>query len=136
MSFVRALIHDHRRLALLLILCALLAKALVPSGYMLGSGSTTLTVELCADGLDAKVSKQIEIPMQGGSHSNSGDQGKAEGSCAFSSLAMAGMAGADGLQLALALAFILVLGFAPVTLPRTTRVSHLRPPLRGPPALA
>ena len=134
MHMVRALIQNHRRLALLLILCALLVKALVPAGYMIGSNSKTLTVQLCADGLGAKMTRQIEIPMESGSHNSKGNQSKADGSCAFSSLAMGGVAGADAALLALALVFILVLGFAPVTLPRASPRAQLRPPLRGPPA--
>lgn len=136
MYSLRALIHHHRRLALLLILCALCVKALVPAGYMVGPSAKTLTVSICADGAGAMLTKQIEIPMENGSHGSDKSHGKADGTCAFSALAMAGMGGADANLLALALAFILVLGFASTTVARASRLPHLRPPLRGPPAAA
>lgn len=136
MHRVRALIRTHRRLALLLVLCALLVKALVPAGYMIGGDTKLLTVQICDDGLGATMTRQIAIPMESGPHDQQGGQSKADGSCAFSSLAMGGVAGTDAALLAVALAFILVLGFAPVTLPRAFRHPHLRPPLRGPPAAA
>ena len=133
---LRTFFSTHRRLALMLVLCALLMKALIPTGYMVGSSSKTLTIQICTDGLGSPVSKQIEIPMEKGSHDPAKDFGKADGSCSFTSLAMAGMAGADAELLALALAFILILGFAPtVTLHRPENL-YLRPPLRGPPTAA
>lgn len=136
MAFWRTLILDRRRLALLLVLCALFMKAWVPSGYMIGGASKTMTVEMCADGKGPALSRQISIPMKQGLPDPSGDHGKMDGQCAFSSLSMAGLTGADSIQLALALAFILVLGFAAATLPLPSRTAHLRPPLRGPPAAA
>ncbi|HIQ17418.1 MAG TPA: hypothetical protein EYH41_05390 [Novosphingobium capsulatum] len=76
---------------------------------------------------------KIAIPMKGEPSDSTGKQGK--GDCPFSSLSMASMTGADPALLALALAFILALGFAPVRTSHPKRVSYLRPPLRGPPAL-
>ncbi|WP_430446724.1 DUF2946 family protein [Sphingorhabdus contaminans] len=133
---LRTLIRDHRRLALLLIACALLVKALVPQGYMIGPSTKTLTAQLCTDGSGAMISKQIEIPMERGSHDQDQSHGKTDGTCSFSSLAMAGLGTADAALLAVALAYILLLGFAPATLPFTANHNYLRPPLRGPPAAA
>lgn len=136
MHSLRAFIHRHRGLALMLILCALFVKALIPPGYMVGPSTKTLTVSICADGTGAMLSTQIEIPMEKGSHGSDKGHGKTDGTCAFSFLSMPAMGGADANLLALALAFIVILGFAPVTIPRASRLSHLRPPLRGPPAAA
>jgi hypothetical protein len=47
---------------------------------------------------------------------------------------MAGLGGVDMALLALALAFILALGFAPLRPARAASTRFLRPPLRGPPA--
>ena len=47
---------------------------------------------------------------------------------------MASLGGADPLIVTLAIAFALLLGFAPVRPPALVRAGHLRPPLRGPPA--
>ena len=55
---------------------------------------------------------------------------------AFSSLAKVADGAADALLLALAFAFILVLGLAPVQRVAFRRPPYLRPPLRGPPAAA
>jgi hypothetical protein len=49
---------------------------------------------------------------------------------------MAGLAGADAIQLAAAIAFILVLGFFAAALPLSAEPAYIRPPLRGPPSLA
>jgi len=135
MTALRALIHDHRRLAMLLLALALCTKALMPAGYMLGSSSKQLTVEICSDGFGGHVTKQIAIPMDGKSQPDQ-KHGKTDSACAFSSLSMASLAGADAPLLALALTFILALGFAAQTPAPLGRISHLRPPLRGPPAVA
>lgn len=129
MSPLRAFLMRHRSVAFMLVMAALCAKALVPGGYMIGQDSKVLTVQLCHDGLGETITKQLVIPMKGDA---SGKQGK--GDCAFSSLSMASLGGADTALLAMALAFIIALGFAPVRSPRPRRIFHLRPPLRGPPA--
>lgn len=132
-SLIRAFLRDHRRLALFVILCALFVKAFVPTGYMFGSQARTFTVEFCAEGGASALSKQIVVHSQSPLGTPAGDHGKSDGGCAFSALSMAGLAGADTLQLAAAIAFILVLGFAAHSLPLTAAPSHIRPPLRGPP---
>jgi len=114
-------------------MAALCMKIVVPSGYMIGQNSKVLTVQLCTDGLGHAAVAKIAIPMKGEPSDSSGKQGKGE--CPFASLSMASMTGADPALLALALAFILALGFAPTRLTHPKRVSYLRPPLRGPPAL-
>lgn len=133
MSSLRAFFHNHRAMALMVVLAALCMKALVPTGYMIGQNSMILTVQICHDGLGETTTKQIVIPMKGEPSGSTGDQAK--GDCAFSSLSMASMAGADPALLAIALAFIIALGFAPMHFARPKRLFHLRPPLRGPPAL-
>ena len=132
----RALIHDHRKLAILLVFCAFCVKALVPQGYMIGTSSMTLMVQLCTDGSGVMKTQTIKIPVDKGSPGKSEGHGKIDGTCTFSSLAMAGMAGADPIQLDLALGFILLLGFAAITSAQIAAFTHLRPPLRGPPAAA
>ena len=132
----RSLIQDHRKLAMLLVFCALCMKALIPQGFMIGTSTMTLTVQLCTDGSGVMKTQTIEVPMKKGSTNQSGNHGKTEGTCAFSSLAMAGMAGADPIQLDLALSFILSLGFAATATQHFAAFTHLRPPLRGPPVAA
>jgi hypothetical protein len=129
----RSMISKYRGFALLLILCAIFVKAIVPAGYMIGPSTKMLTVSICTDGSGAMLSKQIEIPMEKGTHGSDQSHGKTDGTCSFSSLAMAGIGGADPIQLELALGFIILLGFAATTSQRIVAFTHIRPPLRGPP---
>ncbi len=136
MRNVRVFLTANNRLVLLLVVLALFAKALIPTGYMVGNASKVLTVQLCVDGSGATKSTTIAIPMGKESPGQSDSHGKTDGTCAFSSLSMASMAAADPVLLDLALAFILLLGFAALASPRLRAITHLRPPLRGPPAAA
>ena len=123
----------HRALAILVVMVALCMKIVVPSGYMIGQDSKVLTVQICDEITGNHAVKQLVIPMKDGGSESGQKQGKGE--CPFASLSMASLAGADPSLLALALSFILALGFAPARIPLPQRVSYLRPPLRGPPAL-
>ncbi len=133
MGTLRAFLRDHRTFAILLVAMALCVKVLVPQGYMVGGASKTFTVQLCLDGVTHKA-VSLTIPMDGKSHDDGQSQGKDGGHCAFSSLTMGALGGIDTPLLALALAFILALGFAPTTPVMRGRLLFLRPPLRGPPA--
>ena len=135
MTQLRALFLHHRFMAMMLVVLALCMKALVPTGYMVGQGGRTLTIEFCSDGLTEVAAKQIVIPMKDDSDGSSGDHGQAKGDCAFSALSMASLGGAQPDLLADALAFILTTGFAPPVAPVLQSSFDLRPPLRGPPAV-
>lgn len=121
-------------MAVMLVMVALCMKALVPTGYMVGPGAKTLTIEFCSEGLTETAAKQIVIPMKDDSGESSGDHEKAKGDCAFSSLSMVSLTGAQPALLNNALAFILATGFALLTAPVLQSTFDLRPPLRGPPA--
>lgn len=136
MQALRALAHRHRRLAVLLVVVALALKALVPAGYMLHQRGTVLTVEICADASGGKLTQQIVVPRSGAPAGGQETPGKAPATCPYATLAFAALAGADAVLLLLALAFILALGLAPAPTSPLRRVPFLRPPLRGPPALA
>lgn len=130
---MRSFLRQHRALALMLVLAALCMKAVVPTGFMIGTQSKTLTVLICDESFGNHAAKQIAVPMKPGS-GKPASKGM-NGDCPFASQGMAALPGIDPIQLALALLFILALGFAPVSVPQPRRLSHLRPPLRGPPAL-
>lgn len=136
MGSLRIFLRNHRRLTALLVGLALCMKILVPAGYMVGEQAKALTVLICADGQGAHLTKEITIPVDGKSSGGQSEHGKADGACPYSALSMASLAGADDPLLALALAFILALGFVPAPAKHIGRVLHLRPPLRGPPAFA
>jgi hypothetical protein len=126
----RTLIRARRELALLFVALALCARALVPAGYMLAEHGTTLTVEICADSTGKHLSRQITVPSKPGEHA------KAEGACPWATTAAPSLAATDPVILALALALILLLGFAPSSPAPCARTPHLRPPSCGPPAIA
>lgn len=133
MTALRSLLHDRRMLAMLLILAALLARALVPSGYMPAGGERSLSIMLCADA--GATSVRIAIPLDSPAPQQKDHTG-GEHPCAFGGLAAASLGGADLPLLAVAIRHILALGFAPVAAPRIPDFTRLRPPLRGPPALS
>lgn len=135
MGTLRTFLRRHRELALLLAALALCLKALVPAGFMVASHGRVLTIEVCADASGAQVTRQIVVPAKAGESApaKAQDGGQA---CSFAGHGHAGLAAADPVLLALALAFILALGYLPVQPLRLARVFTLRPPLRGPPAIA
>ena len=136
MQFVRALIHDNRRLFLALVVLAFCIKAAIPAGFMVsGSSDTTLSISICSDASNGIKQMTLSIPgkHQGSGHSNSEQKG---GHCAFSGLAKVGVSGPDAVLLALAFAFILLFGLAPARRLPFREAAYLRPPSRAPPATA
>ena len=130
MTALRSLVFRYRPLAMLLVAAALCLRVVLPAGTMIAPEAKVLTIRICVDSLGQEGMAQIAVPIKGlGSKTDSA----AKGECAFSSLAKAATGGADTALLAFALAFILLLGFAPARHPRLQRPGHLRPPLRGPP---
>jgi hypothetical protein len=140
MSLLRAHLLHHRRLAMVLVALTLAIKALIPEGYMPDFGARTITVEICADAFGQPAVRAITLARAGdgdgaGQHDTS-HHGKGEGFCAFSALGHGTLGGADAVLLAGALLFIMALAFAAPVPPVLRRLTFLRPPLRGPPALA
>jgi hypothetical protein len=137
MTSLRALTHRYARLTLVLVAVALAVKALVPAGYMISpAGDRFLTVTICADASGAPKQMRIAVPDKnetGGDHSEAADKSQP---CAFSGFGHAALGGVDPLLLVAALAFILLLGLAPLRAPPARDLAFLRPPLRGPPSLS
>jgi hypothetical protein len=133
MQTLRAFLLRHRLVAIVVVMAALCMKIALPTGLMIGQDTKVLTVQICDDAFGSHASKQIAIPMK----ADAGKQGNkaSGGECPYAALSMASLSGADPALLALALAFILLLGFAPVRPAHRERAFYLRPPLRGPPAL-
>ena len=131
MDSMRAFFRGHRKLAALLVTAALLLKLAVPAGFMVGTGANAITVEIC-HGISAPASASVAaIPVKHADQEPPGKSGKGE--CPYGALAMASLSGTDTVLLALALAFILALGFAPMRFALLHRAPFLLPPLRGPP---
>jgi len=135
MKLFRAFLLHHRRLALLLVVMALAIKAMIPDGFMPHFGSRTISIQICADAIGQPMTRQITVAQRGDTDGKSA-HGKAEGLCAFTALGHSALGGADPVLLLAALLFLFVLGFAPLVPAAPRRVTFLRPPLRGPPALA
>lgn len=133
MGPIRTFLTQHRQIAALILALALAMKALVPAGYMVGSGDRTLTIEIC-DGQGNATIKAISISGKSGGPADSHE--KAAKECPFTALSMHALSTTDSILLALALAFILALGFAPRENLRIARPDFLKPPLRGPPAFS
>jgi len=136
MSALRALIREHRHLAMVLLVTAFFIKAIVPAGFMVSQANdTVLAISICSDANSQLASMQMVIPAK---ETGSGHPGSADPAdhCAYSGLSHAALGGTDAILLAIAFAFILVLGLAPSPRLPFGQVTHLRPPLRGPPAAA
>lgn len=134
MTSLRALTRRNAQLTLVLLLLALGVRALVPAGFMVTpAGERFLTVTICSDATGVPKQMQIAIPGKpdaGGDHAEAADKGQP---CAFTGLGHAMLSGADPALLAAALAFILLIGLAPLPALPTRDILFLRPPLRGPP---
>lgn len=136
MKHLRASIREYRHLALALLLAAFFIRAIIPAGFMVSAVSdTVLSVTICSDASAGLKQMQLVIPGKKPASGHSDGMEKAQ-HCAFSSLSKAADGAADAALLALAFAFILVLGLAPVRRLAFQRNPYLRPPLRGPPAAA
>lgn len=127
----RRFLLSHPRAAAALIALALAMKLAVPAGFMPVAAPGQLMVLICTEFGPQHVA--IDVP---GMPATPDDGAKMDQPCAFAGLGLAWLPGADAMLLAAALAFILVLGFAAVTLPLLARTPRLRPPLRGPPRTA
>lgn len=131
---LRLLLLRHPALALGVMLAALSMKLLVPAGYMPDSGAgRVLTLRVCEESSGSQVTRAIVVPVTG-EQGTAPARKQAGDTCPFAGHGSAALAGADLLLLALALAFALVRGFAPVHRPAARIAARLRPPLRAPPA--
>lgn len=154
---LRRLLLDHRTLALWLALAALAVRLLVPAGFMAGQVDGRVVLQICSGYgpvTTMPVSRHGAMTMAGpmaaghaghaatmaGGHGADHDDARGhagtEMPCAYAALAHGAVAAADVVLLALAIAFVMALGFAArPALPLRSRV-YLRPPLRGPPLFA
>lgn len=125
---LRRFILSHRLAAAALIALALAMRLVMPAGFMPAAGAGKLMVLVCTEFGPQRVA--IDVP---GTPAKPDDAAKADQPCAFASLGQALLPGADPVQIAAALVFILALGFMAVALPGLRAARHAWPPLRGPP---
>ena len=132
MGTLRRHIYRHGWLAALLVGFALLARIMIPTGFMPVQSANGLIIELCTG--HGPVSIILDVPQKPGStDGDHHDGGKEEGSCTFAGLGMSFLSGAAPVLLAITIAFIHALGFLPFSLRPFARPLYLRPPLRAPP---
>ena len=126
----------QRYFAVLVCAATLLLKLLVPAGYMIGSEHGRITIELCS-GVAPRAVTMAMPGMHGDmpDHGKPKDHGRAEMPCAFAGLSAVSLGAIDPIQLVALIAFVMAVGLSLTVLPAIIRRSHLRPPLRGPPAV-
>lgn len=125
---LRQFLRSHARLAAIIVAVALAVRILVPAGFMPMMESGSLTIALC----NGTGPATMEIAIPGLKHQG-GDPHRMQGRCAFSDLAVPALPGADPIQLAAAIAFLLLAAVFAVPAFDLRRARQLRPPLRGPP---
>ena len=130
---LRSLLARHRWLAIWLAGAALMLKVLVPAGFMPTVSSGTILVQLCSG--QGPQTVMMELPGRSGDH-DPADHKQADMPCAFSGLSSPALAAADPILLALAIAFILAMGFLGLSFALPGASPFLRPPPIGPPTAA
>ena len=134
MRSMRNLFQQRLGLTWLLVTVAFAMKLLVPAGFMPVVGAHGVEIVICSG--NGPMSMIMAVPGKAGQHGDDqGGSAKHDAPCAFSGLAAPGLGGADGIQLAIAIAAIMALGllFTPRAQPH--QWAFVRPHLRGPPAL-
>ncbi len=133
MTPLRHYLRDRRHFAMAIILLTLLMRLLLPTGFMPEVSAGKITIALCTGHGPAT----IDLAMPGSSgHHDQGQTAKHDMPCPFASGSTHGLAGADPILLAIAIAFVMALCLRPVAVVRIADAPYLRPPLRGPPLTA
>jgi hypothetical protein len=114
---------------LLVALCALSARIMIPAGFMPGTGERIM-LTICS-GVDTHAAVEIDLGQPSKQKETMGEHLP----CAFSSAAMPMLSGAPPVLLADAIAFVIERGIESIDSPALNEGLRLRPPLRGPPAV-
>jgi hypothetical protein len=133
MQRARSTMMRHPALLAALMFCALLARALVPVGYMPAASGGIMTLVLCPG---ATLARPPAMNMSGMHHGEPDRPVKAEQPCAFSAMAGPLLAPMGAALLVAALAFAFLIALLPVALVLPASPARLRPPLRAPPVPA
>ena len=122
-TMIRSFVARHRWLAIWLAGAALMLKVLVPAGFMPTVSSGAILVQLCSG--QGPQTVMMELLGRSGDH-DPADHKQADMPCAFSGLSSP----------ALAIAFILAMGFLGLSFALPAASPFLRPPPIGPPTAA
>ncbi len=129
MHLFRRFFPRHQYFAAVLLALALCLKAVVPTGYMVDASGTSLTIRIC-DGQSNRVVKLAIPGRQDDSHQQRANEAS---HCPYTALSLGALGGADPWLIEVALAFLLLLGLAPLVAPVLRRQRYHTPPLRAPP---
>ncbi|WP_298675784.1 hypothetical protein [uncultured Sphingomonas sp.] len=132
MAALRRLLRTCPALAALIVAAALLVRVLVPAGYMPTLDNGRIVIAVCSGYGPA----MMAITIPGLDHHDAQDGDQAKSPCAFADLALPMIGGADPIQLAQALLFILAIALLLAETAPPRAAARLRPPLRGPPLIA
>lgn len=134
MHAVRHLLAQ-RHLTVLICAATLLLKLLVPTGYMIDGDHGRIAITICSGITPAAMTMDMSgMNSDMADHGTSKDHDKPEMPCAFAGLSAAMTGAIDPIELAALIIFILALGLIASIAPAPSCRTHLRPPLRGPPA--
>lgn len=135
MRGIRSVLLRHRAWAMALLAVALMMRAFVPAGYMAKTGPQVLEIRICSDSASNTASSyHLTIPAKDTTPGKHGAE-HVKATCAFSSLGHAALSSVDPVLLALAILFILTLGYQPQSAFPLASRANARPPVRGPPIL-
>lgn len=121
---------------MLILVAALAMKLLIPGGYMVAAEHGRLSIMVCPGVMPAPDPAPMAMAMHGGTahHEQQKQHGQVEQPCVFAGLSHQALGAADPVLLAAAIGYIMATAAAATPRLRLSRVAHLRPPLRGPPA--
>jgi hypothetical protein len=130
----------QRHVALWLCAVTLLLRLLVPAGYMIGSDQGQVAIVACPGVVapaPTATMPAMHHAVDGERHDHRpGGHSAVEMPCAFAGLSAAMLGAVDPVLLAGLIVFLLRRGFVATRVAMPGAVRHVRPPLRGPPALA
>ncbi|WP_244501517.1 hypothetical protein [Sphingomonas gellani] len=131
---VQAIRHLFAQRQLTVLICAatLLLKLLVPTGYMIATDHGRIAMTVCSGMAPAEDAASMHGGMP--DHDRPRGHDKPDMPCAFAGLSAAALDAVDPIQLVAFLAFVMAIALHGAPLPAPVGRTHLRPPLRGPPA--
>jgi hypothetical protein len=117
----------------MILACALLARMMVPAGFMPSISGNGLVLAICSGTMPAPAMANAGHHGMA-RHDAPAGAPKAEQPCAFAGLGSPALAAADPLLLTAALAFAFLLAVRGAVQQTPIVPARLRPPLRAPPA--
>lgn len=125
----------HPALAALVVAAALALRLLVPAGYMPVIDGGHVILAPCPGTAPTPSQARAHTPGGMGHAGHETPPHAPETSCAFADLALPAIGGADPVQLAALIAFLVATALALRALPPRAPVRRLHPPAQGPPIL-